>query len=68
MPDSDEEDLTEEEKALRKEKAEKIKRILTQQRYVSVRETVSVALFSYCITQNSFFKRYFLSETSLLIV
>ena len=36
MPDSDEEDLTEEEKALRKEKAEKIKRILTQQRYVSV--------------------------------
>ena len=34
MPDSDEEDLTEEEKAVRREKAEKIKRILTQQRCV----------------------------------
>ena len=68
MPDSDEEDLTEEEKALRKEKAEKIKRILTQQRYVYVRETVSVAPFSYCITQKSFFLRNFLPETSLLII
>ena len=34
MPESDEEDLTEEEKAMRKEKAERIKRMLTQQRYV----------------------------------
>ena len=68
MPDSDEEDLTEEEKALRKEKAEKIKRILTQQRYVYVQETDSVAPFSYCNTQKSFFLKNSLPETSLLIV
>ena len=35
MPDSDEESVTEEEKAARREKADKIKRILTQQRYAT---------------------------------
>ena len=34
MPDSDDEDLSPMEKAIRQEKAEKIKRILTQQRCV----------------------------------
>lgn len=32
IPDSDDESITEEEKALRREKANKIKKILTQQR------------------------------------
>jgi len=36
MPDSDEESITEEEKAARREKADKIKRILTQQRYATL--------------------------------
>jgi len=48
MPDSDEESVTEEEKAARREKADKIKRILTQQRYATLHSR-SEGMGSACI-------------------